>query len=354
LASLSQEDCEPKPDVWYRKKYGEEADYSKLLDEIAKTPSERNQLLKTYFEPTREEIERGGIKVPTQAHRSIAELVETGYIKVIVTTNFDRLMETALEDLGITPTVISTPDSIKGVLPLPHARCTIIKVHGDYLDTRIRNTPAELEKYDPDMDQLLDRVFDEYGLIVCGWSGIWDTALRNAIKRCPTRRFTTFWASRSEPEQLAKELLDWRQGVFVPIKDADSFFQDLQEKISSLEEFARPHPLSAKVAVETVKRYIVEDRHKIRLHDLIFQEVENLYQETTLEKFPINIEYNDQTALSRVKRYESLAEKLISIIIAGCYWGEESHQSLWIKSLIDSPAANRSRGVAGDSWFTGS
>ena len=36
------------------------------------------------------------------------------------------------------------------------------------------NTPAELAGYDPRMDAFLARVFDEFGLIACGWSAEWD------------------------------------------------------------------------------------------------------------------------------------------------------------------------------------
>ena len=57
-------------------------------------------------------------------------------------------------------------------------------MHGDYLDTRIRNSPAELDQYPPEFDQLLDRIFGEFGLVVCGWSAEWDSALRKAIYPC--------------------------------------------------------------------------------------------------------------------------------------------------------------------------
>ena len=107
---------------------------------------------------------------------------------MIVTTNFDRLMEQALEAEGVNPTVISTADMVHGALPLTHAACTVIKLHGDYRDMRIRNTSAELSSYSEEMNTLLDRVFDGYGLVICGWSGTWDDALRAALFRCPNRR----------------------------------------------------------------------------------------------------------------------------------------------------------------------
>jgi len=46
--------------------------------------------------------------MPSPAHRAIAQLVKDGYIKVIITTNFDRLIERSLNEVGIEPTVIGT------------------------------------------------------------------------------------------------------------------------------------------------------------------------------------------------------------------------------------------------------
>ena len=151
--------------------------------------AERQSLLRGYFEASDEERAEG-IKGPTAAHRAIADLVASGSIRVIVTTNFDRLLESALESAGVSPLVIATTDQAVGAPPLAHNACTIIKVHGDYLDTRTRNSDAELALYDPAIDALLDQVFDEYGLIVCGWSGEYDIALRAAMERCPSRRYT--------------------------------------------------------------------------------------------------------------------------------------------------------------------
>lgn len=342
LAHLRKEDCEPDPAAWYRNQYQEEPDYSKLLDELAKSLSERSQLLKGYFEPKGEEREEG-LKVPTAAHRAIAHLVKEGYIRVILTTNFDKLLERALEDVGVNPTVISTPDAIEGAMPSRHTECSIIKLHGDYLDIRIKNTPTELEQYDERLNKLLDTVFDEYGLIVCGWSGEWDIALRAAIDRCPNRRFTTFWAARKEPKGVAKDLFERRKGVFVKIDDADSFFEELSEKVFALQELNKPHPLSAKVAVARSKKYLVEERYRIRLHDLVMQEVEKLYSETSLEHLPSGSSLNSGELTKYVQRDESLTEIVLALIANGCYWGDKSHEGLWTRCLerIANPTIER-------------
>jgi SIR2-like domain len=181
IAGAVQQDPDPDPVAWYKKQFGQDPKYTTIIDRLAKSPSERSQLLRSYFEPTAEDRERN-VKVPTIAHRAIAQLVADGYIKVIVTTNFDRLLETALEDQGVHPTVLASPGSIDGAMPLAHTGCCVLKVHGDYRDTRILNTVDEVAHYDKRIDRLLDQIFDEYGLLVCGWSSEWDLALRQASR----------------------------------------------------------------------------------------------------------------------------------------------------------------------------
>lgn len=343
LAHTLGEDCEPDPSAWYRARYGEEPDYAKLLEAIAKSPTERNQLLRIYFEPSEEELEQG-LKIPTEAHRTIAKLVAAGFVRVILTTNFDRLIEKAMEDEGVIPTIISTPDAAEGAIPLTHTKCTVIKVHGDYLDTRIKNTPEELSSYDERMTRLLDRVFDEFGLCICGWSAEWDGGLRTALERCKGHRFTTYWAIRGEPGEKAKKLIDLRQAQLISIVDANTFFRAVTEKVFALQDIARPHPLSAKIAVATLKKYIVEEENKIRLHDLVMGETEKLYAELNDKNFPVQgIQFSGDELLKRVQRYEALTEIPLTLMINGCYWGEKEHNWLWIKCLerIANPAGRR-------------
>lgn len=108
------------------RKYGKAVDYSSLLGEVVKTPTERVNLMKSYFEPTEEE-RQSHLKEPTKAHRAIAKMAKNGYLRVVLTTNFDRLLEKALNDEGITPQVICHEDDIEGATPLVHSSFTIVK-----------------------------------------------------------------------------------------------------------------------------------------------------------------------------------------------------------------------------------
>jgi NAD-dependent SIR2 family protein deacetylase len=124
-------------EAWYRTKYSEEPGYSAILARLSKTSPERRAILQGFFEPTDDEKD-DGLKLPTLAHRSIARLVSQGFIRVILTTNFDRLMETALSDEGVAPVVISTDDALSGAAPLTHQKCVIVKLHGE---TNCRSIP---------------------------------------------------------------------------------------------------------------------------------------------------------------------------------------------------------------------
>jgi len=334
LAKLYGETCDPDPELWYRKKFERAADYSDLLDELAKTPAERQQLLRGYWEPNDREREEGE-KQPTAAHRAIAALAAEGFIRVILTTNFDRLVETALFDKGVVPTILSSPDQVQGALPLIHTQCCVFKVHGDYLDTRIRNTPAELDPYPPEFDQLLDRIFDEFGLIVCGWSAEWDGALRKAIYRAPSRRFSTYWAARGAPGDEAQRLISHRGAQVIRIENADSFFLTVQQHVESIEQFSRPHPLSTEAAVASLKRYLPEPRYRIQLSDLIDKTVERVAEVTSGEAFAVQggPTPTSESVTARVRRYEAACSTLLAMAPIGGFWAEEEHYPVWQRAL---------------------
>ena len=273
--AVAQDGVEPEdPFEWYETNVGDAPDYSQLIESLGSTPADRRTLLSEYFVPTDEDIEHG-LKQPSRTHRSISRLVAKGYIKVIVTTNFDRLLEVALAEIGVQPIVISSADTAHGAMPLQHSECTIIKVNGDYLEPNIKNTVAELASYEDEMNSLLDRVFDEYGVIICGWSGDWDEALRGALNRNVSRRYGTFFAHKDALGDIASVLIGNRGGISIDIDDADSFFENLESKILGLEMY-RASATTIATAKAQVKYLMADDKYRIRLHDLLFDEVKKV------------------------------------------------------------------------------
>jgi hypothetical protein len=242
-------------------------------------------------------------------------------------------LKKSIEAVSPSPSVIGTPDSAEGALPLVHSPCTIIKLNGDYLDTRIKNSQEELAEYDNRINILLDRIFDEYGIIICGWSAEWDEALREAILRCKSRRYTTYFAQKGKLGERAEQLITARQAKLIEIGSANTFFQDLLEKVLSIEEYSVPHPLSSNIAVASEKRYLTDDRYKIRLHDLIMQETERVYSELTSKKFSFDAEFSSNELIKRIKQYESSTEILQALLITGCYWSSKAQTHLWKQSM---------------------
>jgi hypothetical protein len=328
LAVAAGEETVSDPAAWYESKFNEAPSYSKLLDRLGSTPQERNNILRSYFESSEEERQQG-LKTPTAAHDAIAELVAGGYIRVIITLNFDRLMEMALEAKGIVPTVLSTPDAVEGAVPIQFQKCTVVKLNGDYMDLRMKNTVEELSIYDPRTASLLDRILDEFGFIVCGWSADWDVGLRSAIERARSHRFSVYWAHRGSMSDQAKRLVELRRAIPVEIEDANSFFRSVADKVSALEAYEHPHPLSEQLAAASVKRYISESRHIILLSDLLREETERVYKYIS-DRFPVagqSLTHADIQA--KVQQLEIAGSILLRMLGVGCRWGGEQHERIW-------------------------
>ena len=340
IADSDGQSTGPDPAAWYRERYHKEPGYSDLLDDLTSTREERMTLLRSYFEPTAEEREEGR-KTPTAAHEAIANLVKLGYIRMILTTNFDRLIEQALEAVGIRPDVLSTPEAVHSAMPYTHSSCVVVKLHGDYRDTRIRNTDAELARYPEELDHYLDRVLDDFGLIVCGWSGDWDTALREAILRAPNRRFAYYWFSHGQPTEEAKQLIQHRRAITVPITSADEAFQSLSEKLQSLKEMDQSDPRSIPVTVATVKRFLSETRYRIRLRDLVQKEVEHVWQELNTARFSTDDpQPSVETYPRRVRQHEELAANLVALLTTLSFYDDQNSTQLLttaIQRLINAP-----------------
>lgn len=325
---------EKQPDwaAWYRDRTGKEPNYSDLLEEIACSPDERRAILHRYIEPDAQDREEGR-KIPTKTHHAIAQMVRSGHIRVIVTTNFDRLMENALREQCIEPTVVASTDALAGAEPLTHSRCYLLKLHGDYKDARILNTDQELSAYPESYNRLLDRILDEHGLVICGWSGEWDHALRAAFLRAATRRYPVYWAARGTLGDGAQELAAHRAAKTIPIAGADEFFQILQQRVETLEQSQCQNPQSIDLLVNSTKRYLAKPEYRIQLDELFAQETERLMAQLDGAQFLPQGPWNPSEFRSRVQRYEAAAEPLARMAGVLGRWGDGRELSMVLDIL---------------------
>jgi NAD-dependent SIR2 family protein deacetylase len=117
----------------------------------------------------------------------LSSLIASNYVKTLVTTNFDDLIYLACTTYtGIRPVVYSY-GLLAADLRFTSENPKILKLHGDYLYSSLKNTRAELKTQDPNMKQQVSQTLNEYGLIVIGYSG-GDQSVMEILRWTPLSR----------------------------------------------------------------------------------------------------------------------------------------------------------------------
>lgn len=323
-------------DWWATNGDGNDLGYSGLLKAVGQTPSARSALLGSYFQATEDDRENGR-KVPGKAHKGIADLVARGSVRVILTTNFDELIEQALTAAGVTFQVISTEHEAAASTPLVHAGCTVVKIHGDYRALVQRNTVDELSSYDPAMKKLLAEVFENYGLITNGWSADWDHALVAAIKERTTRRYPLYWTTRSRLGTPAQALVTLHSGQTIDGVTADDFFPDLVQRLEALDSLSTP-PLTEEMAVARLKKLLPHRESYIELRDLLDIELDRIERilEARPELIPLleNRTYDLAAIDSEFTRLREVCQVLIRLVTTGVMLDRDRiHTEVWVWAL---------------------
>jgi len=316
--------------AWYEHTHGVPVRYETLLEKLALTQQERQQLLHGFFEP---EVDVDSTIGPTTAHRAIARLVSDGVIRVIVTLDFDRLMEQALQEVGIHPVVITTAEAAAGIAPLHTLGCCVIHLHGDYKNPRsMLNTVDELSGYSTGMAELLNKVLSEYGLIAAGWSAEWDAALRQTIASRYPARYTLTWIEPGDPSAEARDLCALKGGQFVR-RSGDEAFGFLADAITSLRARNARHPLSVSTAATTAKRELSGRWVATGLHDTWGREMAALHDmpELHLDGSEDVLALGGQDALAA--KVDEALRVPAALVASMSYWGDETVQDWWLREL---------------------
>jgi hypothetical protein len=168
---------------------------------------------------------------------------------------------------------------------------------------------------------------------VCGWSAQWDAALRRAVSRCQSRRFTTYWALRGDPTEEAKNLIALRNGVPIPISDADSVFDRVSQMVTGIEESGRSRPATLDALAALTKRWIMDPQQIVALSDLVHEETERARSIAAHVCAQINKGPDAVTWDVWFSRLTSSVDRLQAICIHGVAWGGPQHVQLWTRTL---------------------
>ncbi|MFG2440843.1 SIR2 family protein [Streptomyces sp. NPDC048508] len=244
-----------------------------------------------------------------------------------MTTNFDRLMERALEEVGISPQVIRE-HQIDSMKPLPHSQITIIKLHGDYADLEQRNTVDELEQYPPAQQKLLERVLDEYGLIVCGWSADWDKALVTAVEGTRSRRYPMFWGQFGRMSDPARRLVAQHSAGVIDGVSADELFTDLEKRVTALDRMTDA-PVTRDTAVAQLKRSLADPVRRIEIHDLVDQNVTRIVTNAGRDRYPLTGDVFGQN----INNYRADCDTLLHLVANGVFHDDGTYDGLWHRAV---------------------
>ncbi len=191
-------------------------DYSQLFEKCYQTESKR----RSYIESI---IER---KQPSVGYIVLANLIKYSYLKTIITTNFDSLVSLACSNYTDIFPVIYSLGNFASEMTVSSERPRILKIHGDFLFSKLKNTAEDLDKPDENMERQVRRILEEYdGLIIIGYSG-GDNSVMSIFDKIPEGK-TIYWCGLSEDSisDRAQKFLQDKKGTFVKIEGFDELMQ---------------------------------------------------------------------------------------------------------------------------------
>lgn len=167
---------------WYNKK---ENEYSIFFEECYDTETKRRSYIESIIANSE----------PSFGYMVLANLIHYGYFKTIITTNFDDLIYIASTTFTQTRPVIYSLGGFATEMTLTSERPRVLKLHGDFLYSDLKNTSQEIKSQDANMKKEVQKVLEEYdGIIVVGYSG-GDKSVVDMLKKIPKGK-TLYWCYR--------------------------------------------------------------------------------------------------------------------------------------------------------------
>ncbi len=183
-------------------------------------------------------------KEPSFGYVVLAYLIENGYINTVVATNFDNLVYGACTTYTSKQPVVYAYGLMAAEMRIGAQRPIILKLHGDFLYSDIKNTIKEIAEQDPNMENQFRQILSEYGLIVVGYSG-GDESIMKILSQISMHN-DLYWCVRRGDKLNAAvtDLLTSKGGFVVEIDGFDEMMNeirrvvgfDVQKMIGSFEQ----------------------------------------------------------------------------------------------------------------------
>jgi tetratricopeptide (TPR) repeat protein len=175
-------------------------------------------------------------KTPSLGYIALAHLLDKKIIDTIVTTNFDDLVYQACTSFTNKRPIVFSLGGFASEVSANISRPKILKIHGDFMFSRLNNTKEEIEKQDPNMSTQVKQILESYdGLIVIGYAGN-DESIIDLLKNIPKEKYLYWCVYKDEKVNSSVEkLLLEKEGWIVRTDGFDKLMDEIR-KISGIED----------------------------------------------------------------------------------------------------------------------
>jgi tetratricopeptide (TPR) repeat protein len=170
----------------------------------------------------------------------LSNFIAENYVDTIITTNFDDLVYQACTSYTAVRPVVYSLGGFASEMSSMMERPKILKIHGDFLFSELKNTEDELAEQDPNMSKQVEEILAKYeGLIVIGYRGM-DESVMNLLERLP-RGHSLYWCEMSrlvdgkreiELDEKVIKLLKNKKGKLVEITGFDRLMKRILEVVN--------------------------------------------------------------------------------------------------------------------------
>lgn len=170
---------------------------------------------------------------PSLGYHTLAKLLtENNLHNLVITTNFDSLVEDALFLYTNKKPLVVSHESLADYIEANIQRPIVAKVHRGLMYAPF-NSPETTQELKPEWENALSRAFNIYTPIVIGYAG-GDHSLMSFLKKDDTTmRNGVYWCYRGKcdpsdlPEASIQEFVEKRSGYFVAIDGFDALMVEI-------------------------------------------------------------------------------------------------------------------------------
>ncbi|UCE59993.1 MAG: protein kinase [Phycisphaerales bacterium] len=122
------------------------------------------------------------------------------------------------------------------------------------------------------------------------------------------------------------------------LRDASELLEGIDKALDELGDApsiaGKPRKRVRKADYSAIRNILAGDRNAVRLQQTLDQEMEDLYDQLSLDGFPVHEpEPTDEAVQARANKYDDLTRQAIAYLVDLCRWGDPTQNNLILKSL---------------------